>query len=295
MVSQSQADSIRSQLKAADKGLNTVKVLVIESGPFDQDEYYILTPGAFFTTFPANYMWLPLPSTPQAALQNKVFNVPAGKVVGGGSVVNAMVFVRPSKEELKDWDTLGAKGWDWNSLLPYYKKVSRNKITKCDGNLLTLKFSYRVRTTLRLTRHMLRRPTSATMPRFTAVMGRCKLLTPIFPIQVPVMKPLLFYKIRHPFSNVLQVSGSKPPSTRASVRSQIQMPEAARVLSQPPTSRAQRQELATMHGSTITPESSHGPIITFSTAIPCPELFSTRIKRLLASSTCLPPVAPHSR
>ncbi|KAK4222134.1 putative GMC oxidoreductase [Podospora fimiseda] len=99
-----------------------VKVLVIESGPFDQDEYSLLTPGAFFTTFPANYMWLPLPSTPQTALQNKVFNVPAGKVVGGGSVINAMVFTRPSKEQLKDWDTLGAKGWDWNSLLPYYKK-----------------------------------------------------------------------------------------------------------------------------------------------------------------------------
>lgn len=78
-----------------------------------------MVPGAWF---PVPYLWDSLPSTPQAALNNKTFNVPAGKVVGGGSVVNTMVFVRPGKAELQAWETLGAKGWDWDSLLPYYKK-----------------------------------------------------------------------------------------------------------------------------------------------------------------------------
>ena len=80
----------------------------------------MLVPGAYF---PVPYLWIPLPSTPQAALNGRTFNVPAGKVVGGGSVVNAMVFLRPGKEELRDWETLGAEGWDWDSLLEYYKKV----------------------------------------------------------------------------------------------------------------------------------------------------------------------------
>ncbi|KAH6842438.1 GMC oxidoreductase-domain-containing protein [Chaetomium sp. MPI-CAGE-AT-0009] len=97
----------------------SVKVLVIEAGPFDRDDPSVLIPGAFF---PVPYLWIPLPSTPQTALNGRSFNVPAGKVVGGGSVVNAMVFVRPQKEELRDWATLGAKGWDWDGLLPYYKK-----------------------------------------------------------------------------------------------------------------------------------------------------------------------------
>lgn len=97
-------------------------MLVIEAGPFDKDEPSVLVPGAFF---PVPYLWIPLPSTPQTALNGRTFNVPAGKVVGGGSVVNAMVFVRPGKEELKDWEKLGAKGWDWDSLLPYYRKVGR--------------------------------------------------------------------------------------------------------------------------------------------------------------------------
>ncbi|KAK0645452.1 hypothetical protein B0T16DRAFT_428576 [Cercophora newfieldiana] len=67
----------------------SVKVLVIEAGPFDKDEPSVLVPGSFF---PVPYLWIPLPSTPQAALNGKTFNVPAGRVVGGGSVVNAMVF-----------------------------------------------------------------------------------------------------------------------------------------------------------------------------------------------------------
>ncbi|KAK4182808.1 putative GMC oxidoreductase [Podospora australis] len=97
----------------------SINVLVIETGGFDQNEDFVLVPGSFF---PVPYMWLPLLSVPQPALNNKVFNIPAGKVVGGGSVVNGMVYVRPSKEELKAWELLGATGWDWNDLLPYYKK-----------------------------------------------------------------------------------------------------------------------------------------------------------------------------
>ncbi|KAK4233272.1 oxygen-dependent choline dehydrogenase [Achaetomium macrosporum] len=99
----------------------SVKVLVIEAGPFDRDEPGVLVPGEYF---PVPYLWIPLPSTPQTALNGRSFNIPAGKVVGGGSVVNAMVFLRPGREELRDWERLGAKGWDWDSLLPYYKKAS---------------------------------------------------------------------------------------------------------------------------------------------------------------------------
>ncbi|KAK4180905.1 putative GMC oxidoreductase [Triangularia setosa] len=72
--------------------LGRFAVLVIEAGIFDQDEDNILIPGQFFTPFPFQYMYLPLPSVPQTALNNRSFNVPAGKVVGGGSVLNAMVY-----------------------------------------------------------------------------------------------------------------------------------------------------------------------------------------------------------
>ncbi|KXH32733.1 hypothetical protein CSIM01_04226 [Colletotrichum simmondsii] len=97
----------------------SIKVLVIETGPFDKDEDSVLVPGAFF---PVPYLWPNLNSAPQSALNNRVFPVPAGRVVGGGSVVNGMVFVRGGKSEYAAWEKLGAKGWGWDDLLPYFRK-----------------------------------------------------------------------------------------------------------------------------------------------------------------------------
>ncbi|KAL1794907.1 hypothetical protein ACET3X_006723 [Alternaria dauci] len=96
-----------------------VTVLVVEYGPFDQKEDGVMIPGAYF---PVPYLWLPLMSTPQTALNNKSFGVPCGRVVGGGSVVNAMFFHRSDAGLYNAWEELGAAGWGWADLLPYFKK-----------------------------------------------------------------------------------------------------------------------------------------------------------------------------
>ncbi|KAF2744933.1 GMC oxidoreductase [Sporormia fimetaria CBS 119925] len=96
-----------------------VKVLVIEYGPFDNGEDYVLVPGAFF---PVPYMWLTLLSTPQSALNDQVYGVTCARVVGGGSTINAMFFHRGSAGEYNSWEALGAEGWTWDGLLPYFKK-----------------------------------------------------------------------------------------------------------------------------------------------------------------------------
>lgn len=97
-----------------------VKVLVIEYGPFDKKEDGVMIPGAYF---PVPYLWLPLSSTPQAALGGTSYSVPCGRGVGGGSLVNAMFFHRSDAELYDAWDSLGATGWSWKDLLPYFKKV----------------------------------------------------------------------------------------------------------------------------------------------------------------------------
>ncbi|CAN9327524.1 unnamed protein product [Alternaria sp. RS040] len=96
-----------------------VTVLVIEYGPFDLKEDGVMIPGAYF---PVPYLWLPLMSTPQTALNNASFGVPCGRLVGGGSVVNAMFFHRSDAELYNAWEELGATGWGWFDLLPYFKK-----------------------------------------------------------------------------------------------------------------------------------------------------------------------------
>ena len=64
-------------------------------------------------------------SQPQPELNDRIFSVGIGCVVGGSSSVNGQVFLRGTKEELDSWAELGGEGstWDWEGVLPYFKKV----------------------------------------------------------------------------------------------------------------------------------------------------------------------------
>ncbi|KAH6674843.1 choline dehydrogenase-like protein [Halenospora varia] len=96
-----------------------IKVLVIEYGPFDVGEDSVLVPGlfpAFQYLFPNTF------TTPQANLNNRTFYTVMGGSVGGGSAINAMFFHRGAISDYANWDVMGASGWDWNGLLPYFKK-----------------------------------------------------------------------------------------------------------------------------------------------------------------------------
>ncbi|CAK7214556.1 hypothetical protein SBRCBS47491_002184 [Sporothrix bragantina] len=96
-----------------------VNVLVIEAGPFDQGEDAVLVPGAY-NPFP--YLWPNLFTVPQEGLNNGVYFALCGRVVGGGSTVNAMIFIRGDKEDYAGWTALGNPGWTWNDFLPYLEK-----------------------------------------------------------------------------------------------------------------------------------------------------------------------------
>ena len=66
--------------------------------------------------------WYNLTSTPQKGLTGGGYQVPAAKVVGGGTVINGMFFDRGSAADYNAWEELGNAGWNWKSLLPYFKK-----------------------------------------------------------------------------------------------------------------------------------------------------------------------------
>lgn len=68
-----------------------VSVLVIDAGFLDQGEDGILIPGSYA---PYLYFWPGLMTTPQEGLNNRSVFTPIAQVIGGGSTINAMVFVR---------------------------------------------------------------------------------------------------------------------------------------------------------------------------------------------------------
>lgn len=97
-----------------------VTVLVIERGRLDNHEPAVMVPGLLnLDTTP---YWYNLNSTPQPGLDNHTFQVPAAKVVGGGTIINGMFFDRGSAADYDAWEELGNPGWNWNSLFPYFKK-----------------------------------------------------------------------------------------------------------------------------------------------------------------------------
>ncbi|KAJ4400464.1 hypothetical protein N0V85_005753 [Neurospora sp. IMI 360204] len=104
-----------------------VSVLVVEYGYFD-DSYDVLDIQQVFRD--TSHTKYNLTSVPQAQLGegNKVQNVPAAAVVGGGSAINGMFFNRGSADDYDNWEKLGNPGWGFKGLLPYFIKSTTLQI-----------------------------------------------------------------------------------------------------------------------------------------------------------------------
>lgn len=70
--------------------------------------------------------WL-LETTPQAGLDNRLGFQPRGKCLGGSSAINAMVYIRGHRWDYDHWAGLGNTGWDYQSVLPYFRRSEHNE------------------------------------------------------------------------------------------------------------------------------------------------------------------------
>ena len=97
-------------------------VLVIEHGGTDAGPF-IQMPGAL--SFPMNmarYDW-GYRSEPEPHLGGRRMATPRGKVIGGSSSINGMVYVRGHAHDFDTWSDMGAQGWAYTNVLPYYKRM----------------------------------------------------------------------------------------------------------------------------------------------------------------------------
>lgn len=100
-------------------------VLMLEAGGSDLN-FWIWIPIGYGKTFyrkSVNWMYQ---TEPVPALDNRVSYWPRGKVMGGSSAINAMVFVRGQPQDFEDWKAMGNPGWGWDDVLPYFKKLETN-------------------------------------------------------------------------------------------------------------------------------------------------------------------------
>ena len=68
------------------------------------------------------YDW-DLVTVPQTQLDGNTRPMPQGKVLGGGSILNAMCWNRGGADDYDAWEALGNPGWGWEGMLPYFMKV----------------------------------------------------------------------------------------------------------------------------------------------------------------------------
>ncbi|KAL9628682.1 MAG: hypothetical protein Q9204_005736 [Flavoplaca sp. TL-2023a] len=99
----------------------SITVGVLEAGPAALDEPRINVPGRLGETLFTEYDWQ-FETTPQPGLGGRTLPWNRGKVLGGSSAMNFMMWCRGNKGDYDAWEKLGNKGWDWDGLLPYFKK-----------------------------------------------------------------------------------------------------------------------------------------------------------------------------
>lgn len=112
--------TVASRLVAAGKS-----VLLVEAGPAD-DTRFIDMPATFAKVIGTARSWI-YQSDPEPSVGGRSLPIPQGRTLGGGSSINAMLYIRGQPQDYDGWRDLGCPGWSWDDVLPVYKRLERNE------------------------------------------------------------------------------------------------------------------------------------------------------------------------
>ncbi len=100
-------------------------VLLLEAGPPD-DSLFIRMPATFVRVIGTERTWM-YRTEPQPHAAGRTLHVPQGRTLGGGSSVNAMVYMRGEPADYDGWRDAGCAGWGWEDVLPWFIRSERNE------------------------------------------------------------------------------------------------------------------------------------------------------------------------
>jgi choline dehydrogenase len=101
------------------------RVLLLEAGPPDTNPW-IHIPLGFAKTYVNPKVNWKFETAPQPQLNGRKLYLPRGKTLGGSSSINGMVYIRGNHADYDEWRQRGCEGWDWDSVLPFFKKAENN-------------------------------------------------------------------------------------------------------------------------------------------------------------------------
>lgn len=102
-----------------------VTVALLEAGPADKSVLIHCPMGLALLAQNGQANWK-FNTTVQPGLNGRKGYQPRGKVLGGSSSINAMIYIRGQHEDYDHWAALGNPGWSWNDVLPYFKRAEDN-------------------------------------------------------------------------------------------------------------------------------------------------------------------------
>jgi choline dehydrogenase len=98
------------------------RVLLLEAGGSDR-RLWIRIPAGFTRTINDPSLGWNYVNAPHSATGNRPIGCPRGKVLGGSSSINGHLYVRGQAQDYDDWHALGATGWGWRDVLPYFRRA----------------------------------------------------------------------------------------------------------------------------------------------------------------------------
>ena len=107
------------------------RVCLVEAGPSD-DSAFFRAPFVTALMVPSKIRNWAFSTEPQPGLNGRRGYQPRGRMLGGSSAINAMIYIRGHASDYDDWAAMGATGWSFNDVLPYFKRAENNERFK-DG------------------------------------------------------------------------------------------------------------------------------------------------------------------
>ena len=98
------------------------RVLLLEAGPDDR-RFWLRTPLGYAKSYHDGAVNWMLWSEPTPTLEGRQLYYPRGKVLGGSSAINALVYSRGQAEDFDGWEAEGNPGWGWKDVLPCYRRM----------------------------------------------------------------------------------------------------------------------------------------------------------------------------
>lgn len=100
------------------------RVLLLEAGGHDGNFWLKLPVGYFRTIYDRRFSRV-FETEPSEGTAGRPIAWPRGRILGGSSSINGLIFIRGQREDFDDWERLGATGWGARAVLPHFKRLER--------------------------------------------------------------------------------------------------------------------------------------------------------------------------